>query len=61
MENKTKFIKRDKFDFEIGYLIKSPCINCPDNDHLPHCQKACRLIDSIQEELSAGISSVNSE
>ncbi|MDY0362313.1 MAG: hypothetical protein RBR08_12740 [Desulforegulaceae bacterium] len=56
MELGKEYIKRDKFDFEIGYLVKSPCLECPKKEHLPHCQKGCILLNDVQEKIAAGIS-----
>ena len=57
MENiakKTLFEYR--FDFEIGYLIKSPCRVCNQRDALPKCLDNCEIIDKIQSVISEGIS-----
>ncbi|MDY0132187.1 MAG: hypothetical protein RBR53_05910 [Desulforegulaceae bacterium] len=51
-----KYIKRDKFDFEVGYILKSPCIDCNKKDTLPHCQKGCLVISRLQEKIAEGIS-----
>jgi hypothetical protein len=50
-------IKRDLFDFEIGYLIKSPCLNCEDKKDLPRCHAHCKVLDKIQTTIARGISS----
>lgn len=50
-------IKRDLFDFEIGYLTKSPCLNCEDKNKLPKCHAQCVTLDKIQTTLARGISS----
>ncbi|MCP3943279.1 MAG: hypothetical protein GY710_17585 [Desulfobacteraceae bacterium] len=50
-------IKRDLFDFEIGYLVKSPCLNCEDKNDLPKCHAQCVVLDKIQTTLARGISS----
>ncbi|RJP86105.1 MAG: hypothetical protein C4518_14780 [Desulfobacteraceae bacterium] len=49
-------IKRDKFDFEIGYLVKSPCRECPNLNNLPKCSDACVILDDIRVILAKGIS-----
>lgn len=49
-------IKRDKFDFEIGYLAESPCRRCIYRKNLPECSDACRLMDRIKILLARGIS-----
>jgi len=51
------FIIRDKFDFEVGYIIKSPCANCLKKEEtFPLCIDECGLLDKIQTILAAGIS-----
>ncbi|SDU59197.1 MULTISPECIES: hypothetical protein [Desulfobacula] len=57
MEN---IIKRDKFDFEIGYLTKSPCLTCDKKSSLPKCHDGCLILDEIQTKLARGISSQRS-
>lgn len=51
---------RNKFDFEIGYLIKSPCKECDTRKYFPECSDGCSILDKIQTTLSAGISCTNS-
>ena len=53
-------IKRDLFDFEVGYLTKSPCINCENRSELPKCHAQCVILDKIQTRLARGISSQSS-
>lgn len=50
-------IKREKFDFEIGYLTKSPCLECDDKRDLPKCHAQCLVLDKIQTRLARAISS----
>lgn len=50
-------ILRDKFDFEIGYLTKSPCLTCKNRSELPVCHSECMVLDKIQTLLARGISS----
>lgn len=50
------FINRDVFDFEIGYLTKSPCLSCKNKSELPKCHTDCRTLDEIQTLLARGIS-----
>ena len=45
-----------KFDFEIGYLIKSPCKECDQRNHFPKCAEDCTMLDQIQTILSDAIS-----
>jgi len=54
MYTRSRVIK--KFDFEIGYLVKSPCRGC----HLhalsfPACADHCEPLNQIQEILAPGI------
>ena len=37
-----------KFDFEIGYLVESPCRCCEQLEELPNCARACHLIDRVR-------------
>jgi len=53
-------INRDLFDFEIGYLTKSPCLNCKNKSELPKCHRGCLILDKIQTMLARGISSQSS-
>jgi hypothetical protein len=50
------FCCRSRFDFEVGYLVKSPCKECPRRGEIPACRDGCRRIDRIQEILAATIS-----
>ncbi len=50
-------IYRNRFDFDIGTLVKSPCRDCPYRSDIPGCVDNCRLIDRVQRILAAGISS----
>lgn len=51
---------RDLFDFEIGYLTRSPCITCENRKNLPGCHEGCPILDIIQTTLARGISSQSS-
>ncbi|MCA1786912.1 MAG: hypothetical protein LC657_13145 [Desulfobacteraceae bacterium] len=53
-------IKRDLFDFEIGYLTRSPCVTCENKKDLPGCHDTCPVLDMIQTTLARGISSQSS-
>ena len=52
----TMTIIRDIFDFEIGYLSKSPCKACPCRNDLPQCSDQCHLLDQIRIILARGVS-----
>ena len=47
---------RHKFDFELGYLVKSPCRECLKRKKFPKCIDDCNDIDKIQTLLSETIS-----
>ena len=55
--DRQRYIKRDRFDFELGTLKKSPCSDCPNREHFPKCFKGCEILDGIQTFMAAGISS----
>ncbi|MFP4668783.1 MAG: hypothetical protein ACLFMN_08305 [Desulfobacterales bacterium] len=50
------YIIRDVFDFEVGYLKKSPCRDCSRSRELPDCAEQCSLLDRIQTMLAKGVS-----
>ena len=45
-----------RFDFEIGYLIKSPCGGCEHYARFPGCAKTCGIIGQIQARLATSVS-----
>ncbi len=51
-----KYTDKFKFDFEIGYLVKSPCKGCNKREKFPKCMDTCQAIDKIHEILADGIS-----
>ena len=52
----TKKIFKYKYDFEIGYLIKSPCKKCLQKKIFPKCAPKCDLLDKIHTTLSEAVS-----
>ena len=52
----TKKPFRYKYDFEIGYLVKSPCKKCDQKKTFPKCAHKCILLDKIHTTLSEAIS-----
>jgi hypothetical protein len=52
-----KSIQRDVFDFELGYITRSPCLTCKDRKNSPGCYENCPLLDRIRALLARGISS----
>jgi hypothetical protein len=47
---------RHRFDFDIGYLVKSPCRECIDRRHFPGCMDSCLPLDKIRTVLANSIS-----
>ncbi len=41
-----------RFDFEIGYLVESPCRCCDHNHELPRCANTCGLLDRVRDLLT---------
>ncbi|MBW1647145.1 MAG: hypothetical protein JRJ72_03395 [Deltaproteobacteria bacterium] len=57
MKPNIRYIRlRSRFDFEVGYLVRSPCRDCPRRPEFPECREGCRLIDRIQAVLSETVS-----
>ena len=50
-------LERDRFDFDIGHLIKSPCNKCDERKNFPKCSDTCEILDKIRGKLAKGISS----
>ena len=50
----------NSFDFEIGYLVKSPCRDCVSQGDLPDCIQGCEILDRIQTVLADSIPSEKS-
>ena len=48
------------FDFDIGYLVKSPCRDCASREVLPNCVEGCKILDQIQTVLADSIPSETS-
>ena len=51
-----KYTYTCQFDFDIGYLVKSPCRCCEQHEDLPHCSRACHLLDRVRGILVDSIS-----
>lgn len=45
-----------RFDFDIGFLVKSPCRNCRNDMNLPECADKCTVLEKIQTILSESVS-----
>jgi len=48
-----------KFDYDMGYLVKSPCRGCSSYAAFPGCMERCTLLDRVQNILSDSLSSVH--
>jgi len=55
MQPITKNLKY-QFDFEIGYLVKSPCLQCALRKVLPQCIEACSMLEKIHARLAEAVS-----
>ena len=49
--------ERHSFDFDIGYLVKSPCRDWTSREDLPTCIEGCKILDQIQTVLADSIPS----
>lgn len=45
-----------QFDFEVGYLTKSPCRDCMKKEDFPRCIDGCSTLDEIHTILSEAVS-----
>jgi hypothetical protein len=45
-----------QFDFEIGTLVKSPCLECHYRPLFPRCMQTCRILDEIHAVLAEAVS-----
>ncbi len=45
-----------KFDFEVGYLVRSPCRTCAEIGRLPACSRSCTQLERVQTLLADSIS-----
>jgi hypothetical protein len=51
-----KKVFKYKYDFEIGYLVKSPCKKCLRKDAFPKCCDECEQLDKIHAVLCEAVS-----
>jgi len=52
-----RYCENQNFDFDIGYLVKSPCKECLSRENLPTCIQDCGIIHKIQTVLADTIPS----
>ncbi len=45
-----------KFDFDVGYIVKSPCRECENRDDFPKCSDDCLMLDKIHSKLAESVS-----
>jgi hypothetical protein len=45
------------FDFNVGYLVKSPCRDCQMQSCLPDCSESCEILSKIQSILADSVAS----
>lgn len=45
-----------RFDFDVGYLVKSPCKDCEQRWQFPHCVDFCQMLSGIHEKLAGSVS-----
>ena len=58
-DSKSTFEKKSikhPFDFEVGYLVKSPCKKCETRDAFPKCIDSCIMLNKIHSVLANSIS-----
>ena len=41
-----------RFDYDVGYLVKSPCRECENRKDFPGCIEKCEMLDKIQSLLA---------
>lgn len=47
---------KHRFDFEIGYLVKSPCKECENQIKFPACANQCTQLAEIHQLLAETVS-----
>jgi hypothetical protein len=55
MKPMTQKLKH-QFDFEIGYLVQSPCLQCSQRKALPYCIETCKMLERIHALLAEAVS-----
>ena len=48
---------KHRFDFDVGYLVKSPCRQCDKRPDFPKCFEDCEILDKVREALCGAVSS----
>jgi hypothetical protein len=48
-----------KFDYDIGYLVKSPCRDCDTYSKFPDCMDRCGVLNRVQTALCDRLSSLH--
>jgi hypothetical protein len=47
------------FDFDLGYLVQSPCKGCSSYSVFPECMDGCKTLDRVQSMLSESVPSAH--
>jgi hypothetical protein len=47
----------NEFDFNIGHIVKSPCIKCQKRFKFPSCIDSCKILDELRTVLAKSVSS----
>jgi hypothetical protein len=47
------------FDFDLGYLVQSPCKGCSSYRIFPECMDNCKTLDRVQSMLCESVSSAH--
>jgi len=50
-----KYTYTCQFDFDIGYLVESPCRCCEQYQDLPKCAQTCSLLDRVRGILADAV------
>jgi len=51
-----KYAYTCRFDFDVGYLVESPCRCSEKQENLPQCAHTCHLLDRVRGILADTIS-----
>lgn len=55
-DSKKPRYNRHRFDFEAGYLVRSPCKGCEIRKLFPRCIDDCKVLDAIHAMLANSVS-----
>jgi hypothetical protein len=46
---------KKRFDFEVGYLVQSPCKTCLNQHAIPDCVDHCQILARVQTALARSV------